>query len=175
MHLFPGNDQVEMAAALYCRIFEFLEKAMVWYTKSRAKRFINSFKEDAYEQFESDVSEIRRLSGNIMRRAQQSVHIENRTTNLIVQETRRDSQRTGGGVREMRRILDSVHQNIIGKMHWNGEIYSLEHTQSCCTEMLTGSTPETEEPKVLKLDSKESCILRDPDGMSYNDNKDLAD
>lgn len=64
--LFAGNDQLEIAAALYYRIFKFLEKAMLWFTKSRAKGFINFFKENFYEELESDSIEICRLSNNIM-------------------------------------------------------------------------------------------------------------
>lgn len=88
--LFAGNDLREMAVIIYCRIFQFLGKAMSWYTRSRAKRFINAFKEDAYEAFESDIIEIRKLSHGFSRRVQQGMLVENRTTNLIVQETRQD-------------------------------------------------------------------------------------
>lgn len=112
MQLFAGNDQVDIAATLYCRIFEFLEKAMSWYTKSKAKTFINSFKEDAYEEFESDIIEIRRLSDNAMRRAQQSAHVENRTTNLMVEATRQDSRETRQDVREIKQILTLFQQNL---------------------------------------------------------------
>lgn len=171
MELFAGNDQVELASALYCRIFEFLEKAMSWYTKSRAKRFINSFKEDAYEEFESDIVEIRRLSDNVMRRAQQSMHIENRTTNLMVQETRQDFIETIQDVREMKHILAIFQQNLIQKMHQDGKTFSLGHAKAYCAEMLTGCAQGAEESKGPRLEIKEPCISRGPDCMSSTDNK----
>ena len=139
---------------------------MSWYTKSKAKRFINSFKEDAYEAFESDIVEIRRISNSIMRRAQQSMHIENRTTNLIVQETRLDSQQTGQEVREIKQILRFVQQNLIEKMHRDGKSFSLCHAHAYCAAMLTGCDQESKEPEVSKLEIRRSYTSRDPDGKS---------
>lgn len=174
MQLFAGNDQVEIAAVLYCRIFEFLEKVMSWYTKSRAKRFINSFKEDAYEEFEPDIIEIRRLSDNSMRRAQQSMQIEHRTTNLMVKESRQDSRQTKQDVREIKQILTFFQQNITQQMHLDGKSFSLAHAKAYCAEMLTGCAQEPEEPNDTKLQINEPCISREPDCMSSTNNKDLA-
>ena len=147
---------------------------MSWYTKSKAKRFISSFKEDAYEAFESDITEIRRISNNIMRRAQQSMHIENRTTNLMVQETRLEFQQTGQDVREMKQILHFVPQSLIERMHRDGKSFSLGHTHAYCAEMLTGCNQESKEPEVSKLETKKSHTLRDPDGKSCTEFEGLA-
>lgn len=174
MQLFAGNDQVEIAATLYCRIFEFLEKAMLWYTKPRAKRFINSFKDDAYEEFESDVIEIRRLSNNIMRRAQQSMHIENRTTNLMIQETRQESRVTKQDIQEIKQILSCFQQNLIQKMDKDGKTFCLGHAKAYCAEMLIGCAQKLEEPKDPRLEIEEARDSRDPDSMSFANKKVLA-
>lgn len=154
---------------------------MLWYTKSRAKRFINSFKEDVYEEFKSDIIEIRRLSNNTMRRAQQSMHIESRTTNLMVQETRQDSRETREDfretredVREIKQILAFFQQNLTQKMHQDGKTFSLSHAKAYCAEMLTGCAQEPEELKDPKLEIKEPCLFQDPEGMSSTDSKGLA-
>ena len=175
MQLFAGVDQVEIAATLYCRIFEFFERVMSWYTKSRAKRFIDSFKEDAYEEFESDIIEIRRLSDSIMRRAQQSSHIENRTTNLMVQESRRDSRETREDVREMKQTLAFFQQYLTQKMQMDGKTFSLSHANAYCTEMLTGCAQSSEELKGTGVKIDEPYVSRDPGCMSSPNNKGLAD
>ena len=84
LQLYSGDHLVELAASFYAEIFEFLGKAMAWFTQSRTKRLIKSFKEDFYEEFQEGVTEIRRLSDGIWRRAQQGANVENRETNLRV-------------------------------------------------------------------------------------------
>ena len=118
MQVFADNNLIDIAATLYCQIFEFLGKAMSWYTGSRAKRFINCFKEDAYEVFESYITEIRRLSANIKRRAQQGMHIETRTTNLMIQEIRADLRE----VKEQQRVLDTINGLLFLQLGEHGKL-----------------------------------------------------
>ena len=85
---------------------------MRWFTQPRARRFIKSFKEDVYEEFEDDIVEIRRLSESIRRRAQQSANVEARVSRLAVLECRDEVKESRRLMEQQRELLQEIANNL---------------------------------------------------------------
>ena len=75
-------------ANLYAHIFFFLRGTIGWYTRKSARRLLASFKEDFYEQFEDQISNIKSTSTSINREAQQGLGSEMRYTRLSMEDFR---------------------------------------------------------------------------------------
>ena len=74
-------------ANLYAHIFFFLRNTIDWYMRKSIKRALSSLKEDFYERFEEEVSNIKRISLAISREAQHGSHSEIRYTRMLTEDT----------------------------------------------------------------------------------------
>ena len=74
-------------ANLYAHIFFFLRNTIDWYMKKSIKRALSSLREDFYEKFEEEVSNIKRISQAISREAQHGSHSEIRYTRMLTEDT----------------------------------------------------------------------------------------
>ena len=74
-------------ANLYAHIFFFLRNTIDWYMKKSIKRALSSLREDFYERFEEEVSNIKRISLAISREAQHGSHSEIRYTRMLTEDT----------------------------------------------------------------------------------------
>ena len=84
--LYPTKEIQYGVADLYAHIFLFLRDALKWYTKKSIRRLLSSFKEDFYQQFEDQVSNIQRISLKMTRKAQHASQSELRYTRLLVED-----------------------------------------------------------------------------------------
>ena len=80
--LYATKALIGSIATLYAHIFCFLRNAIEWYTKRSSNRLLSSFKEDFYERFEEQVTNIKRLSASINREAQHASNSEVRYMRL---------------------------------------------------------------------------------------------
>ena len=80
--LYPTKALVQGTASLYAHIFHFLRDAIKWYTKRSSTRLLSSFKEDFYESFEEQISNIKDVSASINREAQHASNSEVRYLRL---------------------------------------------------------------------------------------------
>ncbi|KAL9594655.1 MAG: hypothetical protein Q9219_006916 [cf. Caloplaca sp. 3 TL-2023] len=74
-------------ANLYAHIFFFLRNAIDWYLKKSIKRALSSLREDFYDRFEDEISNIKRISLAMGREAQHGSHSELRYSRIILEET----------------------------------------------------------------------------------------
>lgn len=133
---------------------------MTWYAQSRARRFFNAFKEDAYEEFEDDITEIRRVSDGIRRRAQQGANVENRLTNLIVQENRQD-------IKDVKKMLQEIGRH--------GKLLCISNAEAHYAPMLKDRFQETKVNKESNLETRKTDELKEPDGTLSQRIQILAD
>ena len=106
--LYPTKDIQYGVANLYAHIFLFLRDALGWYTKKSIRRLLASFKEDFYQQFEDQISNIQKISLKITRKAQYASQSELRYTRLLVEDLK-ENQRLGLE-REEREAADRRYQ-----------------------------------------------------------------
>ena len=78
-------------AFLYAHIFLFLGQAARWYTDKSRKRLFNSLKEDFWNRFEKDISNIKHISLLISREAQHASHAEIRYVRFYFEKSNEDS------------------------------------------------------------------------------------
>ena len=74
-------------ANLYAHIFFFLRNTIDWYMRKSIKRALSSLREDFYERFAEEVSNIKRISLAISREAQHGSHSEIRYTRMLTEDT----------------------------------------------------------------------------------------
>ena len=79
-------------ADLYSHIFLFLRDVLSWYTKKSITRMLASFKEDFYEQFQEQVTNVTRISHSIERKASHASSSELRYTRLLVEDLRKNQR-----------------------------------------------------------------------------------
>ena len=80
--LYATEASIGGIARLYAGIFCFLRNAIEWYRKRSSKRLLSSFKEDFYDNFEEQVTNIKQQSTSIHREAQHASHSELRYLRL---------------------------------------------------------------------------------------------
>ncbi|KAL8859318.1 MAG: hypothetical protein Q9178_004256 [Gyalolechia marmorata] len=73
-------------ANLYAHIFFFLRNTIDWYMGKWIKRALSSLKEDFYDRFATEVSDIKQISQAISREAQHGSHSEVRYTRILVEK-----------------------------------------------------------------------------------------
>ena len=78
-------------ANLYAHIFFFLRNTIDWYARKSIKRALSSLKEDFYDRFEEEISNIKRISAAIGREAQHGSHSELRYTRLLLEKLAEDT------------------------------------------------------------------------------------
>lgn len=148
---------------------------MAWYTKSRAKRFINAFKEDAFEAFEAGVSEIRRLSENIRRGAQQGMYIESRTTNLMVEENRHDIKEMKEQIPAVYGMLDNIRRILLQELGRNGKSLCLSNAQVYCSKNAEDRSHELEGNDDLEMESERTLVPGGSESMFWYFIESLSD
>ncbi|KAL8720311.1 MAG: hypothetical protein Q9225_002798, partial [Loekoesia sp. 1 TL-2023] len=74
-------------ANLHAHIFFYLRHTIDWYMRKSIKRALSSLREDFYERFEDEVSNIKRISLAIGREAQHGSHSEIRYTRILLEDT----------------------------------------------------------------------------------------
>lgn len=77
-------------ANLYAHIFFFLRDTIDWYMRKSIRRALSSLREDFYERFEEQVSNIKRISQAISREAQHASHSEMRYTRILLEKFSED-------------------------------------------------------------------------------------
>ena len=77
-------------ANLYAHIFLFLRDTIDWYMRKSIKRALSSLREDFYERFEDQVSNIRQISQAVSREAQHASHSEMRYTRILLEKFSED-------------------------------------------------------------------------------------
>ncbi|KAI1659700.1 hypothetical protein F4813DRAFT_351692 [Daldinia decipiens] len=107
LELFRTQAMTKLVADLYAHIFIFLSDTMDWITEKRRKRLLDSFNENFYKRFESQVETIRHKSDMIRNLAAQSSHAEQRVTRLTVEDLAQDIRL--GLVGEERRHAEIVY------------------------------------------------------------------
>ena len=78
-------------ANLYAHIFFFLRNTIDWYMRKSIKRALSSLREDFYERFEDEISNIKRISLAISRDAQHGSHSELRYTRMVLEKLTEDT------------------------------------------------------------------------------------
>ncbi|KAL8827475.1 MAG: hypothetical protein Q9170_006999 [Blastenia crenularia] len=73
-------------ANLYAHIFFFLRNTIEWYVRKSIKRALSSLREDFYDRFEDEISNIKRISQAISREAQHGSHSEIRYTRMVLEK-----------------------------------------------------------------------------------------
>ncbi|KAL8792690.1 MAG: hypothetical protein Q9195_004750 [Heterodermia aff. obscurata] len=84
--VYPTQAMQNNIANLYAHIFSFLRNTIDWYMKKSVKRALSSLREDFYEKFEEEVSNIKRISLVISREAQHGSHSEIRYTRMLTED-----------------------------------------------------------------------------------------
>ncbi|KAJ4290404.1 hypothetical protein N0V90_010620 [Kalmusia sp. IMI 367209] len=90
MELFKTEEMQRAIADLYAHIFLFLNDTLVWYTKKRRRRLLDSMNEKFLQEFELEIDNIIRKSERIKRKASQMAMAEQRVTRLTMEETNKD-------------------------------------------------------------------------------------
>lgn len=67
--MYPTRKIQELTMDLYANIFSYLSNALDWYLTRFWKRALKSFKEDLYEEFKDQISNICRIAQNIRNHA----------------------------------------------------------------------------------------------------------
>lgn len=89
--IYPTQAMRHSIADLYSHIFFFLRNAIDWYMKNSFKRALASFSEDFYQRFEDEISNIKRISSNMNRKADHGARAETRYTRLFMEDFQEDT------------------------------------------------------------------------------------
>lgn len=111
-HLYSTEDVQMLIANLYAHIFLFLKDSMSWYLDKHRKRILHSFREDFYDNFEDQVSNIKKIASQVKHRADVGMSAEQRVTRLAIERTHAAVEdlrlHTSGSARETAELLEAV-------------------------------------------------------------------
>jgi hypothetical protein len=107
---------------LYAHVFLFLKGVMAWYLKRSVRRMLDSFNEKFFREFQEEIDNIKRISQEISRRAQQGHMAESRTIRIGVEDLQSDVTDMGLDIRvglqglkrsqvEQAYVLEKLYQN----------------------------------------------------------------
>ncbi|KAL8721872.1 MAG: hypothetical protein Q9181_007617, partial [Wetmoreana brouardii] len=119
-------------ADLYAHIFLFLRHTIDWYMRKSIKRALSSLREDFYERFENEISNIKRLSQAICREAQHGSHSEIRYTRLVMEK--------------------HIEESVIGLQDLKRDMAERKYREEKAAEE---KTRRREAKRVLELDKRE--------------------
>ncbi|OTB06590.1 hypothetical protein M426DRAFT_72113 [Hypoxylon sp. CI-4A] len=107
LQMFQTQTMMELVADFYAHIFVFLSDTMDWISEKRRRRLLDSFNENFYQKFESQVETISRKSDTIRNLAARSSRAEQRVTRLTVEDLAKDVRL--GLTGEERRHAETVY------------------------------------------------------------------
>lgn len=120
---------------LYAHIFLFLTDTMVWYTKKRWKRTLDSFNENLSETFEDEIQNIKHKSKAILRQAIQGMAAEQRVTRLILEESRKDLRL---GLENFTRAqAEAAHREEQKRREWREKTENMDYLIGRLRQQLT--------------------------------------
>ena len=104
-HLYDTEDVQMLVANLYAHIFLFLKDAMAWYLDKHWKRVLHSFREDFYDAFADQASNIKAIAAQVQHRANVGLSAEQRITRLAVEDLR---MHTHGSARKQAELEEAM-------------------------------------------------------------------
>lgn len=110
-HLYDTEGVQMLIANLYAHIFLFLKDAMEWYLDKQWKRILRSLRQDFYEDFKEQLSDIRVIANQIKHRSDMGLSAEQRVTRLTVEQINADLRAfTSDRAGETAELQDSVRK-----------------------------------------------------------------
>lgn len=90
LEIFSTQAMLALVAEFYASVFLFLSDTMDYFMEKKRKRLLDSFNEDFYHKFESQIERIKHRSNRIRNLAAQNSRAEQRATRLIVEDIAHD-------------------------------------------------------------------------------------
>ena len=90
LSLFPRDETIRVVVDLYGHVFLFLSSVMDWIMKKRARRLLDSFKENFNDAFHDELTRINDKVARIRHLASPNAMAEGRVTRLLVEALKRD-------------------------------------------------------------------------------------